>query len=287
MKKQVIIDVDIGGDVDDAYALAFALQSEELDIRAILTSGRFGADQAKIANEIVKVTDRDIPIFQGVNRGKGVLTEMNIPKNSNFSPKKLEENIQFFKDMLSKKIYYISLGPCSNIGYLLEKIPELTKHVEFLVMGGAIKKDYKGRDLSVAEWNMRADLEAAKALFDSSAKMTLVGLDATWDLELSEKNIQKIRDSGSAINNTINKIYTSWKKYMEEKINVKKQPVLFDPLTISLLIDESLADFKEYKLSIDESGKTIENPKGKDVKVAIKSDKKRFLKLFMERILKR
>src|SRR6266508_3355917 len=44
----VIIDTDIGSDIDDAFALALALASPELDVKAITTVGGQAEDRAWI-----------------------------------------------------------------------------------------------------------------------------------------------------------------------------------------------------------------------------------------------
>ena len=279
MVKKLIIDTDIGDDIDDAYALAFALNSPEFEIQAILTNNRYEEERAKIAHKLIKTTNKNIPVFEGVKGGKGGLTQKDFIKYSQFKPRKLEHNINFFKKLFQNNIYYISLGSLTNVQFLIETIPEVEEKMRFFIMGGTLKTNYHGKRRIIPEWNIASDVKSSQKVFRSKADITMIGLDCTWNLELSKNNIIKIRKSGIPLNIALNELYTYWKRYH------KRNPVLHDPFTLAILIDKSLVEFQNYKISVDDRGRTVRDSNGKNIKIGVKSHKQRFLKLFMEKIL--
>ncbi|NSW92658.1 MAG: nucleoside hydrolase [Firmicutes bacterium] len=64
-KRKIIIDTDIGDDIDDALAISFALNSPEVEIIGITTVFRNTDARAKIAGKLLKLAERDIPVYAG------------------------------------------------------------------------------------------------------------------------------------------------------------------------------------------------------------------------------
>ena len=58
-KTKIIIDTDIGDDIDDALAIAFALESPELEIIGITTVFKNVVARAKIASRMLKLAGRE------------------------------------------------------------------------------------------------------------------------------------------------------------------------------------------------------------------------------------
>ncbi len=281
LKKQVIIDTDIGDDIDDAYALAFALNSPELEIKAVLTNNGYEKERAQIAHKLIELAGKKVPVFQGVKGGKGRLSQKDFIKDSRFQPKKLEKSIKFFRKLFKNKSYYISLGSLTNVRFLLENIPFMKDKTKFFIMGGTIGTDYNGKKRLMAEWNIVSDIISSQKVFDSGADITMVGLDCTWNLKLVTKNVMKIEKSEILLNKALNKLRSYWRRHY-----TRRNLVLHDPLTIAILIDTSLAKFQDYKIYVDGRGRTIQNlENGKNVTVAIKLDKQKFLRFFMQRLL--
>src|SRR5690606_23448272 len=67
--KRVVLDTDIGDDIDDAYALALALASPRIELAAVLTSGGRAEERARIAHRLVRLAGQDVPVFRGVAAG--------------------------------------------------------------------------------------------------------------------------------------------------------------------------------------------------------------------------
>src|SRR5690348_11360333 len=64
----IILDTDIGDSIDDALALAFALQSPELDVRAVTTVIDDVESKTRLAWKMLGVYNRrDIPLAMGAS----------------------------------------------------------------------------------------------------------------------------------------------------------------------------------------------------------------------------
>lgn len=278
MAERIVIDTDIGDDIDDAYALAFALNSPGFDIQAVITNNRYEEERARIAHELIRASGRDIPVFEGVRGGRGGLTQKGFAEDSRFRPRKLEKNIGIFRKIFREKITYVSIGSLTNVRYLMDNIPRMSG-AKFFIMGGTIGTDPHGRKRVVSEWNMASDAKASRKVFESAENITMAGLDSTWNLELSDENVARIRSSGTLLNIALDRLHTLWKRYNRRK------PILYDPFTMALVADRSLAKLKTFRISVDRWGRTVKDPEGRKVTVAMKSDRQKFMKLFMKRIL--
>src|SRR6266568_2512316 len=75
--QKVIIDTDIGDDIDDAFALALALRSPELQILGVTTTFGDTELRARLASRLLSEAGRaDIPVFAGApTHAKNQLTQ--------------------------------------------------------------------------------------------------------------------------------------------------------------------------------------------------------------------
>jgi pyrimidine-specific ribonucleoside hydrolase len=89
----------------------------------------------------------------------------------------------------------LALGPLTNVAAAFEASPTLVKKVEMIyVMGGAI--DVEGSHVSdantAAEWNIYCDPYAARLVFESGAPITLIPLDATNDVPVTQEFVAQL-----------------------------------------------------------------------------------------------
>src|SRR5215213_5319664 len=68
MVKKVILDTDIGSDIDDAICLAYLLSQPECDLLGITTVSGEVRERAKLASALCKTAGRDVPIYPGVEK---------------------------------------------------------------------------------------------------------------------------------------------------------------------------------------------------------------------------
>lgn len=275
LKNKIIFDTDIGSDIDDAYALVFALNSPEIEIKAILTNN----SNVEIKAQIARAFTEKIPIFKGIENDKGVLTTKIGVKD--YMPLSLEENLNLFKE---EDLTYVSVGALSNLAFFLK---HGIKFKKVIIMGGSLRFDYMGRKKRVKEWNLSCDVDATREVFNSDLNILLVPLDVTWDLELNEENIKMIERDNKKTSVLLTRHLNEMREYIYKKFKIaSKKPVLHDPLAVYASFDNKLFSSTRLNVAIDDEGFLNITNNGKNLGVINKIEKEKFINLFMERILK-
>lgn len=210
MVKPVILDMDPG--VDDAAAIAVALNNPALDVRLITTvAGNVSVD--KTTNNALKLVDffgKSTPVAAGAKaplkreftdasyvHGESGMPGYDFPEATSQA---LEidaiEAIHNELHAADAPMTIIATGAYTNIALLLEKYPadrELIK--ELLLMGGSISG---GNVSSVAEFNVFTDPDAAKVVFESGLPIVMIGLDVTLNALITTETTEALRTLGRA-----------------------------------------------------------------------------------------
>ena len=151
MGLPVIIDTDVGTDVDDMWALAFALRCPELDIRLITTCTGDVEYRAALVAKLLEVAGRtDIPIGLG------------LPLDSAPEPQKawiedyqlnlypgvvIEDGVGAICDTINQSenpVTIIAIGPLPNIAAALQRAPSIIENSKFIGMHGSLRIGYLG-----------------------------------------------------------------------------------------------------------------------------------------------
>ena len=302
MKKKIILDTDIGTDVDDALALTMALNSrEDIELRAVTTVHGDVNLRARIALKILKLAGReDIPVAAGISHplirdrpilgwkgyeGDGFLTS----KDEALKPSKIHAVDLIISEIMSMKneITFIAIGPLTNIAAAIIKELRIIENVrEVIVMGGSVRL-FNGLNLPLIEHNIKCDPEAARVVFSSGMPITMVPLDVTLKVTIERREIDLIRAAKTSLTDAIAMMIT---RYLD--IVKRDYTWLHDPLALAVSIDNSLVKTIDAKILVETkgeytTGQTIALPiefNEKPVKVYIDVDIKRFKKFFMKRI---
>ncbi|AIG66091.1 ribonucleoside hydrolase RihC [Weissella tructae] len=210
MVKAVILDMDPG--VDDAAAIAVALNNPALDVRLITTvAGNVSVE--KTTNNALKLVDffgKDTPVAAGAKaplkrefkdasyiHGESGMPGYDFPE-AHSQPLQIDavEAIHNELHAADAPMTIIATGAYTNIALLLQKYPEdgaLIK--ELILMGGSISG---GNVSSVAEFNVFTDPDAAKVVFESGLPIVMIGLDVTLNALITTETTEALRTLGRA-----------------------------------------------------------------------------------------
>jgi len=292
MKKKILIDTDPG--VDDALALILALKSN-LDIQAIsAVAGNVKLSQAHTnIKYLIDKLGSDIKPIPGANKPleyKLVTTSVhgqNGLGSIEIEPKKTKSNIsKIISEIIGKNITtIITLGPLTNIAKILKKSSKVKKQVkEIIIMGGAI--DSPGNITPKAEFNIYVDPEAAKFVFNSKIKKTLIPLKVCHQVILKEEYFRKIKDKKTK-ELTLNLVSEYIKNNRKDDINGAP---MYDPLTVYFALNRKAFTTKKYQIDIATKrvnrGRTKIDLKGSKVEVAVDIDEEQFKEDFLNTINK-
>lgn len=192
MAQPLILDTDIGSDIDDALALAYLLNEPECDLLGVTAVTGNTAERAALAEWICREAGRsEIPVFRGLEgpllNGPG---QPNTPQFAalpeGFESRAQPEAIRFLRQTIRDRpgeVTLLAIGPLTNVATLFlvdPEIPSLLK--ELVLMGGSFDLTEPGRRYR-SEWNCRCDPVAAAVVFARSPLRT-AGLDVTLQVQI-------------------------------------------------------------------------------------------------------
>jgi purine nucleosidase len=302
--KKVIFDVDTG--IDDAMAIAYAVNSQELDIIGLTTCyGNVAVDEAtRNTLAVLEKLDKKIPVFAGADKplkrkpregyAKHVHGEDGLGNVLDFEPQATVESesaVDFIINQVKKlpnEITIIAVGPLTNLALAIQKAPEIVELVkEVVIMGGAVF--VPGNVTPHAEANIITDPESAGIVLSSGLPITLVGLDVTMQTLLPRANVDAWRNSGSEVGEFFANMVGFYHDFYESSKPGIGGCGLHDPLAVGVAIDSSLVKTKYIGVDVitegEEEGRTVPVAVGESkISVCTEVDAPRFLEHFLNRM---
>jgi len=197
-KKKVILDTDIGSDIDDAFCLAYLLNEKDCDLLGVTTVTGKPVKRAQIASAICIAAGKpDVPIFPGTEnpiliplKQKMVQQEKALPKWKHKSSFPRYGAIEFIRSTVRKypgEVTLIAIGPMTNIGLLFAVDPEIPGLLKELVLMCGVFFGDCGR----LEWNALGDPHATSIMYSAPVKnIRSYGLDVTMKVQQPSKDVK-------------------------------------------------------------------------------------------------
>ena len=282
--EKIIIDTDIGDDIDDAFAVALALKSPELKILGISTTFGNTEARAKIVDRILGEAGRsDIPVVAGTPTAtKSTMSQRLYGEGGHFAKTSHPGSVDFILDQIHRypgQITLIAIGPLMNVRALIDKDPQtFLKLKRVVMMGGSIERGYGDPWSPIRgpepEWNILNDIPAAKKLFLSGVPLYVMPLDST-QLKFDEVKRAYLFKQGTPLTDALTLLYHEWGQ---------QTPTLFDPMTISYLLNPQVCPVEPMHIVVDEKGFTRRKPGAPTAQVCIHSDSDTFFQLLINRL---
>ncbi|MEM3046214.1 MAG: nucleoside hydrolase [Candidatus Bathyarchaeia archaeon] len=299
VEKRVLLDTDIGTDVDDLLALALALNSSEIKLEGVMTVSLEAEKRTRLAMKVLRTAGRtDVPVVTGLSKpllrkgeavwgrydGHGVnISDIPEPPRGNA--------VGFLVSSIMGspgELTLLTVGPLTNIAAALIMEPAIARNVkDCFIMGGIVYKTPDRNDLR--EYNVSSDPEAANIVFSSGMPITMVGLDVTLKVALDRARIERI----SASKRPLASLAASAAVNYQERMVKRPWNHLHDPLTVGALIDRSLVKTRTMTVALETRGaltdgwmvaKNAQKGTGNCVEVAVEVETERFLDFFEERL---
>lgn len=227
--QKIILDTDPG--VDDAMAIAYAMLHSDIDLLALTTvfgnvRNELSTRNAQFILDTIGATDvavargASVPLEQALlppadfvhgadgigNVYPGSTADEPSTLAAKLNPNARHSNVEpldaadFIIEAARKhpgEIVLVAVGPLTNIAQAYRREPKLPELVSGLVvMGGAL--DEPGNVTPVAEANFFNDPHAADELMGADWPMTLVGLDVTHQIMLTDSHLKRLdREAGT------------------------------------------------------------------------------------------
>jgi len=287
--QKVIIDTDIGDDIDDAFALALALKSPELQILQVNADYGDTPLRARLLERFLVASGRgNIPVATGVQTvGKGVFTQARYAEREPSGAVPARDAVTSTLALIRRypgQITLIAIGPYVNVGTMIDRDPAtFAKLKRVIVMGGSINVGYASGGVTAygklpgpqPEWNVENDVAGARKLLASGTPIYMMPLDAT-QLKLDEVKREELFRHDSALTDQLVLLYHQWGQLT---------PTLYDPMTIAFAIDPGLCPVTPMRIRVDDQGNTRSEAGTPNVNVCLHSDPEKFFDFFMPRLL--
>lgn len=252
----VIIDTDIGGDIDDAFALCLAMRSPEVRILGVTTVFQDTVKRARIAARLLRLGGLPkVPVAAGARcplkndrlYGQKIdFSESPVAYVEDYDGEEYLSDISA-KDFIIKTlentrepIAIVTLGALTNIAQVLMERPDLKERIYFIsMMGGAFFCR------NVSEFNFSCDPEAAELVIHSGIDIRCVGLDVTFQCMLDRENVRLLCEHQ----------HPCIKMLMDMKKAWGHDVYLHDPLALAVTFQKDLVTLRKIACEIELEGR--------------------------------
>ena len=306
--SDVIVDQD--GNADDFIAFSLLMKSGAVHVSAIaICPGDSYLDPATRVTQLFvdKLGGEKITIAQGHSEGTNpfpdawrkdaarilMISALSGAEPTSINPVVPDDAAHHLAKLLSSGRHYAILetGPLTNIADALKVNPSIKNNItRIYIMGGAVRVrgnvEQPGHDGS-AEWNIFNQPQAAAEVIRSGIPITLIPLDATNKVPLTRKFIDRLGTQPSIASQLAAQ---SW-SLAAAALPGSDQYYFWDTLTAAAMLDHSVVTTETLKIKVitdgPSQGRTIEDPNGSPVEVALDADRDRVEKMFFDVLGKR
>lgn len=277
----VIFHTDIGGDIDDTWALAMMLRQENLNPLYILTDTGDARYRAAICAKMLERAGRT-----EIEIGIGCTTNLDKhPKRqekwvedydiSQYKGKLYEDGIARLIEiiMASEEIVtLVSIGPCPALGEALRREPAIAAKTRFVGMFGSIYKGHNNSPKAIAEYNVVTAVKACQEVFRAPwVSATITPLDTCGRIILEGDLYARVWNSDVPLAKDVVTNYVAWANqggWVKEYD--KKSSILYDTVAVHLASSTQFLKMEKLNLTVKDDGFTvIDNENGKPFNVAI------------------
>ena len=254
MSTKVLVDTDIGSDIDDAVALTYLLRQPACDLLGITTVTGEPLKRAMLASAVCRAAGRDdVPIVPGaadpllVEQGQRAAPQAEVldrwDHRADFAP---NDAVRFLRQTIRAhpgEVTLLTIGPLTNVGLLLamdREIPSLLK--DLVLMCGYFRLGTVPRE-NPREWNAIGDPHATAIVYAARPPRHLsVGLDVT--LQCRMPTAEAVAKFTAPPLNCVAEMAEVWGRRSEVM-------TFHDPLAAALIFEPDLCAYATGEVAIE------------------------------------
>lgn len=284
---KVLLDTDIGTDVDDAVCLAYLLAHPDCELLGITTVTGEAEKRASLASLLCQAAGKDIPIYIGAEHPMQGEQRQRIAQQSDVLPRwphqtdfPKDQAVEFLAQTIKShpgNVTLLTVGPLTNIGLLFSTYPDVAKLLAgFVMMGGNF--DETGPEAGRIEWNIAGDLLASEIVYQTDIRLhRSLGLNVTQQLIMPA---DEVREKFTVpLLRPVMDMAEVWFAGFYPSIT------FHDPLAAATIFDNDLCTYQHGRIKVDQvnqPGKTIwqlDGPNGPH-EIAVTVDVERYFDHF-------
>ncbi|GAB4512690.1 MAG: nucleoside hydrolase [Anaerolineae bacterium] len=248
---KILLDTDIGTDIDDAVCLAYLLAQPECELLGITTVSGEVEKRAMLASALCKVAGKDVPIYPGTEKpllvnqrqpeAQQAVVLAKWPHETHFPA---NEAVDFLRRTIRQhpgEITLLTIGPVTNIALLFALDPEIPHLLKELVMMIGVYTEFeRWGDL---EWNAMLDPHAAAMVFRAPVpRLRAIGLNVTRRVVLNAADV-----TARFTTPVLQAVLDFAQVWFAERPDI----TFHDPLAGAIIFDDSYCDFLRGTVEVD------------------------------------
>jgi inosine-uridine nucleoside N-ribohydrolase len=283
---KVILDTDIGDDIDDAWALAFLVSHANFDPLGITIAHGNTPARAPIACKMLYVAGRsEIPVVLGRKTNNRISFQYTWAEDFEKVKPVQQRAAEFIVEMAKRypgEVTLIAVGPLQNIADALRLEPQLGKYLKRVVlMSGCVYGTASDPGKPIPEYNVYASTLDSQLVYAAGLPLTIVPLDSTTRVQLSDEERERIRKYDSPLTWSLEALYRLWIP------NPRARMTLHDQLAVAETASPGTFFGKKetVNLLVDDKGFTrIDAAKGKPVTVCLEPRRDEFMAYYIKEL---
>lgn len=273
-RKPVILDTDIGTDVDDTWALALVMRSPELELKAATLVSYDTAFRARLTAKLLRTEGHpDIPLGLGPTTstdtkyncqqewlGDFSLNDWKAPVSRDAA----ELIIELVRNS-PEPVTLFGIGPFSNIAEVIRRAPDVAEKTDFIGLGGSVHWKYFGKPGHCSEYNIVKDVEAARSVLSAKWHSILLSpLDTCGNIIIRGERYQRLKRSSDPLAKAVIDNYILWRKFRLSLFPgdppytpETASSLIADAAAVALCVNPGFAEIKPVPLSVSDLGETL------------------------------
>ena len=271
--EKIVLDTDIGDDIDDAYALALIVSLPNARLLGVTTTYGETQKRAELAAKLLHLCGRDeVPVYAGRVGSAKMGRQYEWAQGFRSPSLKSEEAVLFLKRTLDKnpgQVTLVGIGALTNIGDLLTRFPDVKPKIKrIVIMGGSVYLGYNNQAPPGVEWNIKCDPAAAKIVYGSGVPLVMAGLEVTTMMQFDGERQKRLFAAGTPMTDALAALTNIWGD---------GTPTQFDAVAAAYALGYRFSEQEQRHVEVDPDGMTRITDGPPNVTVLIHPRKEAFL----------
>jgi len=254
MSTKILLDTDIGSDIDDAVCLAYLLANPVSELLGVTTVSGEAHKRAQMVSALCQVAGKEIPIFPGRETPllPGIRWQAHAPQAAKLVRWPHQSNfpngaaVEFMRQTIRAhpgEVVLLAIGPLTNVAALFAADAEVARMLKGLVlMCGIFTNRLAG--VGPLEWNALLDPAATAIVYGTeTAVHRSIGLDVTWQVTMPAAEVRRRFQAP-----LLRPVLDFAEVWFEEKTD---RIVFHDPLAAATIFDEAICQFERGQVDVE------------------------------------
>lgn len=281
---KIIVDTDLGDDVDDAFAVDLVLASPEFDVLGLSSAWGDTSLRARMLDRMVCETGRSgIAVNAGVRTNSTAVFSQSPWATAGIERPHGDAVAYLFQQIKAhpNEITLLALGPLTNIGAAIDRDPATFRKLRRVVlMGGSIHRGYGPVGTPPEpEYNIARDPASAQKLLRSGVPLFFLPLDST-QLKFDAAKRSSLASVSTPMTDSLQVLVNEWSRASHDAT-----PTLFDAVAAAYALDPATCPMTAVHLETDDRGMTRATPGSPNARACLQPREDAFFSLLMPRLL--